>query len=116
MVHYKNKKDDKEDPKLSLEEANEILRNLEQEKSLYLNKKEATEDFKEAMGYNLSTLQKQASALLKISPQKVLDIIQELYMNGHVSYPRSECEYLKDTDFNPNLKDKLLNAYPKLTP
>ncbi|RKV18914.1 hypothetical protein DD749_02665 [Helicobacter pylori] len=88
-----------------------MLRNLEQEKSLYLNKKEATEDFKEAMGYNLSALQKKASALLKISPQKVLDIVQELYMNGHVSYPRSECEYLNDTDFNPNLKDKLLNAY-----
>ncbi|WP_033747866.1 DNA topoisomerase, partial [Helicobacter pylori] len=111
VVHYRNKKDDKEDPKLSLEEANEILRNLEQEKSLYLNKKEATEYFKEAMGYNLSALQKKASALLKISPQKVLDIVQELYMNGYVSYPRSECEYLNDTDFNPNLKDKLLNTY-----
>ncbi len=111
VVHYKKSKDDKEDPKLSLEEANGILRNLEQEKSLYLNKKEATEYFKEAMGYNLSALQKKASALLKISPQKVLDIVQELYMNGYVSYPRSECEYLNDTDFNPNLKDKFLNAY-----
>ncbi|GAA9698185.1 hypothetical protein VN0004_11740 [Helicobacter pylori] len=57
-------------------------------------------NFQESLGYNLSTLQKKAISLLKISPNQILELVQKLYMKGHISYPT---EYLFEETFKKNL-------------
>ncbi|GAA8555573.1 hypothetical protein KYTH27_02670 [Helicobacter pylori] len=57
-------------------------------------------NFQESIGYNLSTLQKKAISLLKISPNQILELVQKLYMKGHISYPT---EYLFEETFKKNL-------------
>ncbi len=49
--------------------------------------------------YNLSALQKAASAKHGMSAQQVLDIAQSLYEKKLTSYPRSDCRYLPDEQF-----------------
>ncbi|AXM90475.1 DNA topoisomerase III [Anoxybacillus ayderensis G10] len=44
--------------------------------------------------FNLSTLQATANKRFKYSPQKTLDILQNLYQKGYVSYPRSDSQYV----------------------
>lgn len=44
--------------------------------------------------YSLSTLQVEAGRKYGISPQQVLDCMQELYEKKLTTYPRSDCEYL----------------------
>lgn len=44
--------------------------------------------------WTLSTLQVHAGKALGISPKEVDDVVQSLYDEGHVSYPRTECPYL----------------------
>ncbi|BDA08309.1 hypothetical protein AOH251_07440 [Helicobacter pylori] len=57
-------------------------------------------NFQESLGYNLSALQKKAISLLKISPNQILELVQKLYMKGHISYPT---EYLFEETFKKNL-------------
>ncbi|WP_258220912.1 DNA topoisomerase [Helicobacter pylori] len=57
-------------------------------------------NFQESLGYNLSALQKKAISLLKISPNQILELVQKLYMKGHISYPT---EYLFEEIFKKNL-------------
>ncbi|GAA7062262.1 hypothetical protein ID0183_11810 [Helicobacter pylori] len=57
-------------------------------------------NFQESLGYNLSTLQKKAISLLKISPNQILELVQKLYMKGRISYPT---EYLFEETFKKNL-------------
>jgi DNA topoisomerase-3 len=44
--------------------------------------------------YNLSALQAEANKRYKFSPKKTLDILQQLYQKGNVSYPRSDSRYV----------------------
>ncbi len=47
--------------------------------------------------YNLSDLQQEAWKLYRISPKKTLDIAQNLYESGLISYPRTESQKLPST-------------------
>ncbi|WP_066313101.1 DNA topoisomerase III [Bacillus sp. FJAT-29814] len=44
--------------------------------------------------YNLSALQADANKRFKFSPKKTLDVLQQLYQKGYVSYPRSDSRYV----------------------
>ncbi|MCH6268155.1 DNA topoisomerase III [Neobacillus citreus] len=44
--------------------------------------------------YNLSALQADANKRYKFSPKKTLDVLQQLYQKGYVSYPRSDSRYV----------------------
>jgi len=44
--------------------------------------------------YNLSALQAEANKRFKFSPKKTLDVVQQLYQKGNVSYPRSDSRYV----------------------
>ena len=46
--------------------------------------------------YNFSNLAIEANRIYGISSDKALEIIQELYMDGYVSYPRTESVHLTD--------------------
>lgn len=49
---------------------------------------------KQHLPYSLSALQIEAGRKYGYSPQKVLDIAQELYEKKLTTYPRSDCDYL----------------------
>ncbi|WP_048518547.1 DNA topoisomerase III [Staphylococcus aureus] len=50
--------------------------------------------------FNLSDLQQKANKELKISPTESLEIIQKLYENKYVTYPRTSCNYITDSEFD----------------
>lgn len=48
--------------------------------------------------YNLTAIQEEANKLYKYSPDKVLDIAQELYLKGAISYPRAQPRVVSDNE------------------
>lgn len=48
--------------------------------------------------FSLSTLQPEANRRFKMSPEKVYSICQELYLKEHISYPRSDSEYVTEEE------------------
>lgn len=74
--------------------------------------------------YNLSTLQKVASSKFGFSAKDTLSITQDLYEGKIITYPRSDCRYLPEEQFDDakNILNKLqlqgfkdaVNANPKL--
>ncbi len=53
--------------------------------------------------FDLTTLQKEAYRLYKISPSQTLSIAQKLYLDGLISYPRTSSQKIPDT-----IKPKLI--------
>ena len=54
--------------------------------------------------YSLSTLQIEAGKLYGYSPQIVLDTMQLLYEKKLTTYPRSDCEYLPENQFEDSVE------------
>lgn len=59
--------------------------------------------------YNLSSLQADANRRYKFSPKKTLDIVQQLYQKGIVSYPRSDSRHVTqgEAEMFPEILGKL---------
>ncbi|WP_232698412.1 DNA topoisomerase III [Brevibacillus daliensis] len=59
--------------------------------------------------FNLSSLQATANKLYKYSPKSTLDIAQQLYMKGYISYPRSDSSFVTPGEAKtfPDILDKL---------
>lgn len=49
--------------------------------------------------HSLSTLQTTANKRWKYSPAKVLEVMQSLYEKKLVTYPRTDCNYITDSEF-----------------
>lgn len=49
--------------------------------------------------HSLSTLQSKANKNWKYSPKKVLDIMQSLYLKKLLSYPRTDCNFITENEF-----------------
>ena len=69
---------------------------------------------KHPLGLNPATMLKIASTNLSYSPQITMNIAQNLYMKGYITYPRTETNvYSSSFDFKANLKkiskDKIEN-------
>lgn len=64
--------------------------------------------------YNLSSLQSTANKRYKYSPEHVLKICQELYMKEHISYPRTDSEYVTEGEAGtfPDVLDLLGKQEP----
>jgi len=56
--------------------------------------KQETKEYAPPLLFNLSALQSIANKAYKFSPQMTLDILQQLYLKGLVSYPRSDSQFL----------------------
>lgn len=52
-----------------------------------------------SLPYRLSSLQKEASSRFGFSAQKTLDIAQSLYEEKLTTYPRTDCDYLPEEQF-----------------
>lgn len=50
--------------------------------------------------HSLSSLQSTANKKWKLSPSNVLKIVQKLYEKKIVSYPRTDCNYITENEFN----------------
>ncbi|GEK34588.1 type IA DNA topoisomerase [Kurthia sibirica] len=50
--------------------------------------------------HSLSTLQQKANRIWKYSPAKVLEVAQQLYEKKLISYPRSDCQYITNAEFD----------------
>lgn len=49
--------------------------------------------------HSLSTLQTKANKSWKYSPAKVLEVVQSLYEKKIVTYPRTDCNYITESEF-----------------
>ena len=65
--------------------------------------------YKPPLLFNLSSLQATANSAFKFSPKKTLDVLQQLYQKGIVSYPRSNSSHVTkgEAETFPDILDKL---------
>jgi DNA topoisomerase-3 len=59
--------------------------------------------------FNLSALQATANKVFKFSPKKTLDVAQQLYVKGIISYPRSDSSFVTEGEARtfPDILDKV---------
>ena len=79
---------------LDRKEAEEVLKNTKDKKALI--KEVETKEFKQKppIPFDLTSLQIEAYSVIGVSPQKTLEIAQDLYSNGYISYPRTSSQKL----------------------
>ncbi len=67
--------------------------------------------------YNLSSLSMDANDKYGLTAQQTLDIVQELYMAGYLTYPRTKSQHLTD-DMKPIVDETLdmLKSFPEYKP
>lgn len=100
-----------------------ILLNIQKELTNLTPKDILIDDYKislkkenQRLPYSLSKLQIEAGKKYNYSPQKVLDICQELYEKKLTTYPRSDCDYLPQNQFNDSIiiLKNLSEEFPEL--
>lgn len=93
-------------------ETNLLLEQLRQERA-FVKKVENKEIVKQAPKlFSLDTLQNKMSQEYKYPSAKTLEIVQSLYEKGYVTYPRTNTEYLSETE--KDLVQKILDGIPNL--
>ncbi len=63
--------------------------------------------------FDLTSLQIEAYGVLGISPQRTLEIAQDLYTNGLISYPRTSSQKLPESIGYKKILQKLSKNFPK---
>jgi DNA topoisomerase-3 len=89
-------------------EAERILHQLEQltgsEKKLdLLDRVDKPQTLNPPLLFDLTTAQRVANVRLGLSAETTLSLVQQLYEDGHVTYPRTDSQYLSD-DMQPEVK------------
>lgn len=83
----------------TLEEAEEFISTLKNEAVVQKYEKKNVKSSPPEL-FNLAAIQSMAGKMMGYTPKKTLSIIQSLYENGFLSYPRSDCKYIaSDEDF-----------------
>ncbi|MCL2863545.1 MAG: DNA topoisomerase [Methanimicrococcus sp.] len=92
--------------------ADDIMARLKGEKTGVVHKKSVKEQsLAPPVPLNTTEFLKRASAFLNISPEKSLEIAEQLYLSGLTSYPRTETNmYADDFDFKAVLADLAKNT------
>jgi len=87
----------KEDKFWDKKKANEVLKRVKNEKKVVVDKAEKKQ-FKQAppLPFDLTSLQIEAYRCHRTSPKETLEIAQELYTSGVISYPRTSSQQLPD--------------------
>ena len=91
--------------------ADEIMKRLKGEKTGIVYKKIVKEQSTAPpIPLNTTEFLKRSSAFLNISPEKALEIAEQLYLSGFTSYPRTETnKYADDFDFKAVLAELIKN-------
>lgn len=80
--------------KKELKKAQELCDKYNASEALVIAKKKKKDTLKAGKLYSLTKLQNVLGKKYKMSMEKSLDIVQELYEKGYVTYPRTNSEYL----------------------
>lgn len=108
VIFQNNKKYEKE------EEAKKIFDLVKKsEIGLIINVELKKEKIKPFPNFNLTDLQEEAYKLFRIKPSKTLKILQELYEEGFITYPRTSSQKLPDDEGYLN---KILQKLSKIIP
>ena len=85
---------------------------LKGEKGTILEAQEKEESKKPPLPHSLDTLQVAANAKFKYSPSEVLDAVESMYLKKVVTYPRSDCNYLPEAQFQdaPDILNNLAKS------
>lgn len=92
-------KESKKDAVLSVLK-NHGLMNLRYDRAVIKDVVKQRKKTKSPLLHSLSTLQTIANKKWKYSPTNVLEIMQSLYEKKMVTYPRTDCNYITDSEFN----------------
>ncbi|MFD1737056.1 DNA topoisomerase III [Bacillus salitolerans] len=76
--------------------ANKIARFCDQKEAKVKEIETDRKEYQPPFLFNLSSLQATANKRYKFSPKKTLDIMQQLYQKGIVSYPRSDSSFVTE--------------------
>jgi len=96
--------------------AEEIYRKIYTEKKAIVTEKKVTDEKREPpLPFNTNEFLKSASKYLNVSPEDALEIAEQLYLAGFISYPRTETnKYADDFDFNTIVMDMVnISSYQK---
>lgn len=105
--HEKGRIDDKE-------EAHKIFKKIKEEKTAIITKIEKKQHKQlPPIPFDLTSLQTEAYAVLKIAPKKTLELAQNLYTNSYISYPRTSSQKLPESIGYKKILKKLENKFPK---
>ena len=99
-LNFKNLKFSKDDKEI----ANECLKEIQYKKVRVINIENKEQNKEPKKLFSLSTLQAYMFKKEKFNISKTLQIVQDLYEKGYVTYPRTDTEYLSEEE-----KDKVKN-------
>ncbi len=88
----------------------EKFKNLEGKKAIAETKK-SEQHIQPLAPFDLTTLQTEAYHFFKINPARTLQIAQELYLNGLISYPRTSSQKIPDSIQPLNIIKKLSSQF-----
>ncbi|MDO3412862.1 DNA topoisomerase III [Saccharibacillus sp. CPCC 101409] len=93
------------------EEAEEIRARCEGKNAVVDSIETERKEFQPPQLFSLSSLQASANQIYKYSPQDTLSGLQQLYLDGYISYPRSDSSYVTDEEAKqfPDILKKLEN-------
>lgn len=100
---------DKNDRITDLNFIKDLLKQIRKMDGIVSNYTTTTETKLQPLPYSLDTLQVEANRQFGYSPKTVLDTVQKLYEKKHVTYPRSDCNYLPSAQ-----RKDASNLLPKL--
>lgn len=75
------------------------LSSLEHDEATVKKVEKTLKKTKASQLHSLSTLQTKANKSWKYSPAKVLEVVQTLYEKKIVTYPRTDCNYITESEF-----------------
>jgi DNA topoisomerase-3 len=78
----------------SRDEAESVKRNCENKLASVNEIERERKEFQPRQLFNLSSLQAVANQIYKYLPQNCLNALQQLYLEGYISYPRSDSAYV----------------------
>ncbi len=98
----------------------DIITQIANKQGIVANYTQQIKTTKQPLLYNLSTLQSVANKAYGLSAQQVLDATQLLYENKLTSYPRTDCQYMPESQYaeaqNILAKLQTCGVYTSFTP
>jgi len=93
----------------SRDEAENVRSNCENKLAAVKEIESERKEFQPPQLFNLSSLQAVANQIYKYSPQNCLNALQQLYLEGYISYPRSDSAYVTPEEAKqfPDILSKL---------
>ena len=105
----------KEDKFWEKEKAEKALKNCKGKKAIVSNVELKEFKQKPPIPFDLTSLQIEAYAVLGVSPQRTLELAQDLYSNGFISYPRTSSQKLPESIGYKKILKSLSKIFPKET-